>query len=176
MYDATLIKAAFNNLIGWRDNENTDVNAWQLDGSMTSSSGLYFNDVHPILTFENMASVATRFDHINDNNNTERNAQFTEWLRQRTEAGIIETVESWFIQKSGLQTAKNLIGQTDLFNTTSNFSDVTLSTGKIVGHRFTPYTSKSLVLKIEKVKVQFDTNQVIQLHLFQSGIKAPIHN
>lgn len=177
MYDVGLIKTAFSDLIGWRQAEDlTDSDKWQLSGLMTSSSGLFYNDVHPVLTFSNMASVATEFDKINDNNATERNDQFTEWLRQRTEAGIVEAVEAWFSQKSILKTANNLLEHTDLFTTTSNFNDLETSSGKIVGHRFTPYMSKSLALKLEKIKVQFDTNQVIQIHLFQSGKKEPIQS
>lgn len=175
MYNIEEIKSAFLGLIGWRNNPDDSSGSWQLNEMTTSSSGLFYNDVHPILTFDNLQSISTRFGDI-ESSSAEINAAFTDWLKQKTEAGIVEAISTWFNEKSGLGTATNLLEQTDLFKTTNNFTDLTVSEGKIVGHRFTPYTSKNLSLKIEKIHVQFDTNQVVQIHLFQSGKKAPIQS
>lgn len=175
MYNVAEIKTAFEGLIGWRQNPDQSSGTYQLNSSLTtSSSGLYFNDVHPTLNFENIRSVAPDFNKIG-NDQTERNTLFSNWLKEKTDSALIEAVQTWFSQKSELNTANNLLESIDLFTTTSNFNQLQNSSTDLVGHRYTPCFSKNLRLKIEKIKVQFDTNQVLQLHLFQSGIKDAIH-
>jgi len=172
MYNVNEIKAEFIGLVGWLQNDYSD--GFQLTDLTTSDSGLFFNDVHPVLTTENLASVCPEFDQLHPNDVAARNAAFTAWLRQRTEAGIIEGLESWNVEKSALGTSKNLLSNSDLFSTTGNFTDLETSTGKIVGFEISPSKSNSLTLNVKKIKVQFDTNQNIGIHLFKSGQKAPV--
>ena len=59
MYNATTIKAGLLGLIGWRQNLNST--GTQLKSMLTSDSGLWFNDVHPLCSFENLESIAKSF-------------------------------------------------------------------------------------------------------------------
>lgn len=170
MFDATTIKAELLGLVGWR--QNTDVEGMQLTGMTTSESGLYFNDVHPMLTFDNLLSVAPEYD-LQFFTNATRDAAFTAWLQQKTEQAIIEAVDDWYTRKSSLRTATNLLDNNKLFKSTGNFSDLEQSTGKNVGIEFIVSRSQSLRMKLMQVGLQFDTNQTITLSLFKSGQKAP---
>jgi hypothetical protein len=62
MYDPTQLKAGFFGLVGWR--QNPDSNGEQLLQLTSSTSGIYFNDIHPHLTHDNLISLAPDFDLI----------------------------------------------------------------------------------------------------------------
>lgn len=63
MYDATKVKAAFANLIGWRSPYNPDYPTLST-AVTTSNSGLYFQDQYPFLTIENMDAIAEDYDNM----------------------------------------------------------------------------------------------------------------
>lgn len=53
---------ALEGLIGWR--QNSDPSGELIDSILTqTSSGLYYNDQHPVLTFDNLKSISPDFDN-----------------------------------------------------------------------------------------------------------------
>lgn len=65
MYDVKLIKAAFvgdSPQIGWK--QNPDPGGEQLKEMTTSESDLWFNDVHPFLTINNLYAVAPDYSNF----------------------------------------------------------------------------------------------------------------
>lgn len=62
MYDPAQLKSGLIGLVGWR--QNYDPAGVQLSGLTTSTSGLYFNDEHPLLNIENLLSVAPEFSKL----------------------------------------------------------------------------------------------------------------
>lgn len=101
MYDPQAIKAAFIGLVGYRQNE--DPQGVQLIELTTSSSGLWFNSQHPLLTIANLEAVAPNYggQGLTD---PEVNVEFTAWLREKTEDAIIEAVNDW-LAVSGLRSS-----------------------------------------------------------------------
>lgn len=59
MYQAETIKSNLLGLIGWRQNLHST--GTQLKSMTTSTSGLWYNDVHPLVTFENLESISKEF-------------------------------------------------------------------------------------------------------------------
>lgn len=59
MFNLSTIQADFLDLVGWR--QNSDPNGIKLTGLTTSDSGIYMNDVSPLLTVNNLASVSPDF-------------------------------------------------------------------------------------------------------------------
>jgi len=62
MYSPAQIKSGLIGLVGWR--QNYDPSGTQLSSLTTSTSGLYFNDEHPLLNIENLLSIAPEFDKL----------------------------------------------------------------------------------------------------------------
>lgn len=63
MYRANDIKSGLLHLIGWRQNYNTS--AFSIASSLTTSeSGQYFQDIHPLLTLDNLKDIAPDFERI----------------------------------------------------------------------------------------------------------------
>ena len=204
MYNAATIKTELIGLVGWR--QNADPSGWQLIAPLTTAptSGLYFNDVHPLLSFDNLISIAPDFPRITfpawsaltsyaigdkvlvssvyyiaiapSLNQTPPNATywavydpFTAWLKEKTEAGIIAAVDDWLASKSEMLTASALLSNDDLFKATGNISNLQAKAGNIVGLEIIPARSKNVILKIDRIGIQFDTNQTVRVYLFKSG-------
>lgn len=158
MYNANEIKTGLIGLIGWR--QNGDSAGTQLTGLMTSESGLYFNDVHPLLTFDNLESIAPDYDGFD----------ITSWLQEKTEAGIIGAVEDWIRKKFEVRTAKGLIESERLFGTGGSPGNVDVNKGLLVGLELIPPMGRGVKTKIERLGLQFTDAQTITIRLFKNGV------
>jgi hypothetical protein len=63
MFDILTVQSALSGLIGWRDSENTELPALTAALKATSS-GLYFNDAHPLVTIENIDAAGPNYDGV----------------------------------------------------------------------------------------------------------------
>lgn len=171
MYNANTLKTELIGLIGWK--QNADPSGWQLTDLTTSSSGLWFNGVHPLLTIDNLISICPRFDII-DSDSAAINTAFTKWLKEKTEDHIVKAIELWFTQKANLRTASNLLERNRLFSSTGNNSELIVSSGKIVGFQVDPIREQSIIASISSFSLHLTANQVLNVHLFKSGQAAPM--
>jgi hypothetical protein len=170
MYNHSTLKSELIGLVGWR--QNADPSGVQLTGLTTTSSGLYFNDIHPALTFDNLVSIAPQFDLIDDDT-AAVNTAFTNWLTQKVEAGIVKAVSAWLSQKMKNRTAYNLLNDTKLFRTTGHIQDTDSNQGRVVGIEVSPRREKGIATKIRKVGLQLNTNQTLTVNLFSSTTPTP---
>ena len=168
MYNASTIKTSLITLVGWR--QNYDADGTQLSELTTTDSGLYFNDEHPLLTIDNLLSIAPEFARVS---NPTASGNFTAWLKQRTEQGVIRAVQSWFNHKFPNHTAKNLLENQYLFETAVNSTEKDSAGSDLVGFEFVPIRSKNTIMKIEQIGVQFDTNGTFDIKLFNSEAVNP---
>ena len=62
MYRAEAIKDNFIHLLGWRQNYNTS--EFSISGDLTKSeTGQYYQDMHPLITLDNIRSIAPVFNY-----------------------------------------------------------------------------------------------------------------
>lgn len=174
MYIASTLKTGFDGLIGWRQND--DSAGWQISDAtlVTSSSGLWYNGIHPLLTLDNIISVAPQFDIIHSGDDAARDTAFSAWLRRKTEDSIIKAIDNWLSTKFKVRTARNLLNTAKLFHATGNVTDFEANTGKPVGITLNLYNSKSLTIKIKQIGLQIETNQSVTIRLFEQGKKAHV--
>ncbi len=170
MFDVSQIKTGLADLVGFRQNYDTD--GVQLTELTTSESGLFVNDASALLTFDNLQSVAPQFDRIT---NANASANFTAWLKERTEQGFIQLLNRWLELKMKRRTAKNLLSRTQLFESTGNFVDTTTKQDFRVGFEITPTRSRGIIQRITEIGLQFtEDNPSLTIKLFQSGKKQHI--
>lgn len=63
MYRPNEVSAQLKGIWGWRQNQNSD--DFEIASSLTqTSTGQYFQDVHPLLTLDNIKAIAPRFSEI----------------------------------------------------------------------------------------------------------------
>lgn len=171
MYNVDLIKAGFENLVGVR--QNVDPDGWQLTALTTSSSGLWLDGVHPLLTIDNLISIAPEFDLI-DPAQVAINTAFTAWLKNKLEDSTIKAIQDWITSKAKLRTSNNLLSNPKIYNGAGSIFDTITSTGRIVGREFIPIREKSITLTIRKIGLQLSANQSLDIKLFDSENTSPL--
>jgi hypothetical protein len=62
LFNASTLKTGFANLVGFRPSVNPSID---VSGLETSTSGLFFQDAHPLVTLENIYAHRPRFDMFN---------------------------------------------------------------------------------------------------------------
>jgi hypothetical protein len=152
----------------WRQNE--DPGGWQLDSVVTPDSGLYFNEVHPLLTFDNIVSVAPEYDILFSGDDPGRDGAFSDWLERKTKAWILEGMNRWMNRKLRLRTGRNLLeDREDLFDVSGNLVDYDSNDGRIVGFEVIPPVGRSVKMKVRKIGLQMEENQTVIVKIFESG-------
>lgn len=165
MYRADTIKTKFINLLGWRHHHNP-VEFTIKDELTKSETGQYYQDFHPLLTLDNIRSVAPEFDEGNDS--------FSDWLKIKTEASILKAVETFYSTKLADKTIRNILESKVLFDGAGRLTDVVRNTNSLVGFEIIPVRADGATLKIEKVGLQFNQNGKFTLYLFHSSSPEPI--
>lgn len=171
MYNATKIKEAFIGFIGWKDND--DDSGWQLDDVNTSESGTFYNSVHPMLTMDNLISIAKRYNDLGGDSD-DVNSKFTAWVKEETEQAILDAIDLWLERKFENRSVNNLLEDDMLFRSTGDVADIEEVTDEFIGMEFIVARGNGVVLKLREIGLQFENNTVITLQLFKSGVKAPI--
>lgn len=173
MFNPSEIKASLSPLTGWR--QNYDAAGLQIDANnLESESGQFYNDVHPLLTCEDLLSVAPDFEQLSGD--AAAAAKFNDWLRQKTDAAIVVAVTDWMQQKVGLRTADTLLHDKILFGAPYGFKEFDEEGSKTVGLEIKPRKSRSLKTVIRRAAFSFETNTTFTAYLFQRGQDEPIES
>lgn len=210
MFNVGTIKTELLSMIGWR--QNPDPNGEKLLELTTSTTGLFFNDEHPMLTLENLHSVSPDSDQyvydlfdaiktdyavgdrvkdgtgvlyeriktdpvaqpLNDTEFWKLYSLFTDWLKEKTESGIIQAINDWYSKKSKFSTVRNLLSREKVFCDGGDFDDIQTKEGNVVGQYIRPKSSNEVIMKINEISIQMDTNQAVTVKLFKKGTKTPI--
>lgn len=204
MYRANDIKTGLLHLLGWRQNYNTT--DFSISSSLTTSeSGQYFQDIHPLLTLDNLRDISQDFERITHpiwsvstqyrvgdrvmKNNVAYRAKidnlgddpatatyswelfdaFSEWLEQKTQASIINAVQSFLSKKAIAGTAKGILENKSLFDGAGRLTDLDVMSNSVVGFEIVPARAKGITLKIEKIGLQFKGANKVKLYLFHSS-------
>lgn len=167
MYRADTIKEKFINLLGWR--QHHDLYKCKINDELTKSeSGQYYQDIHPLLTIDNIMSIAPVFDEEN------KDVMFSDWLRVKTEASILHAIESYYSNKLANKTINNILESKILFDGAGRMTDVVRNTNSIAGFELIPVRAEGVTLRIEKIGLQFNQNGKITLYVFHSSNPEPI--
>ena len=146
-------------LVGWQ--QHYDTSEFEIDTELTQSeSGLYFQQVHPLLTLPNLRSIAPQF---NDDE------KFSTWLEQKTVAGIQKAINRFVNDKMIEADAKSLLESRMLFDGAGRLSDVMTPSSSIVGFEIVPVRSRGITTKINKIGLQFTKTGPINLYLMHSS-------
>lgn len=134
---------------------------------------MYYNDVHPLLTFDNLLSIAPDLDLLGNTDNEKAQA-FTDWLQEKTEAGMIQAVQAWLDYKIPMRTAKNLLDRKQLWQTASGDVQKDIDWGRLVGIEMVSKRSRDLRLTIEQIGVQLTQNQSLNIYLYSADQKSAV--
>lgn len=100
---------------------------------------------------------------------------FTGWLREKTEAGLIEAIDTWLNEKFDDKTAKNLLERNTLFRSAASSRQKDINYSKFVGFEFVPLRTAGTLMKITEFSLQFDQDCEVTVYLFHSNKSTPIY-
>lgn len=145
----------------------------QIDESLTESeTGQYYQDFHPLLTLENIRSIAPDYSKI-DSERTEKEL-FSDWLRDKTGASILKLVETYYSTQMAANVVKNLLESKVLFDGAGRLADVVRNTHSMVGFEVIPVRAEGVTLRIEKIGLQFNQNGNVRLYVMHTSSPEPI--
>ena len=156
-------------LVGWQQGYTGGV---QIDNDLTTSqSGIYFQQVHPLMTLENIRSIAPEFTTVDGTETA-----FSSWLQEKTKASIYKAISRFCTEKANQQAYKQLVESKELFSGTGNMYDTEAPNNKLVGFEIVPVRSRGITTKIEKIGLQFTKAGSYKLYLFHSSSYEPIYS
>jgi hypothetical protein len=174
MFDPIAVIDAMLPLVGWK--QNPDPNGWKLDtGSVIlATNGLSFNGVHPLLTINNMAAIAPRFDDFT-NTPAERNTAFTDHLLQKTRDVLLSVVNDWTAEKFQNGSVVNILQDTKLWNDDYETTPATVTVNEnLVGIRITNRKHPNVTMTLKRVSLAIKHDSDVTVGLYRIGVEAPI--
>ena len=153
-------------LVGWQQGfyeASVKVN----ENLTQSESGLYFQQVHPLLTLENLAAIAPDFSQDDAD-------AFSNWLELKTKASIQKAVSRYYNEKVAGKVSSILCENKVLFDGAGRLADMIKNQGKIVGFELVPLRTKGVVTKINRIGLQFTEPGEYIIYLFHSSQLEPI--
>ncbi len=155
MYRINDIVSAFSSLVGWRDSDTLS----------TSTSGLYFEEAHPLLTKRAMEAIMPKKEGFG----------IDDYLAQLRDAGIKRVVNTFVNSKLVGMETKNIVERRTLFDGVGRKEATIPNRGRIVGFEFQPLRGNGITTELNKVGLQFVGNTgTIKLYLFHSSVTEPI--
>ena len=130
-----------------------------------SESGLYFQQAHPLLTLENLTSIAPDFTEADD---------FSNWLELKTKASIKKAINRYYNEKVAAKMLATLCENKVLFDGAGRLADAIKNQGKTVGLELVPLRAKGVVTRINRIGLQFTEPGEYTIYLYHSSQEAPI--
>lgn len=147
--------------VGWRQPTQTGYNILTGD-NLTTGSGLYFQDFHPMVTIENIKS------HQPDNAISDAN--FNILLNNYQKSAILKIINAVISDK------KDLINDKPLFaypNIKTNSID---NNSKFVGYEINLADCNDIAIRIKSILLEFDSEKTFTIYLFQADRKSSIQS
>ena len=109
MFDYRRIVEKFEQFISWLPDPTgtVTVNTWTDSNVANYPDKIFFNDFHPLLSFENIYSIAPELDSDLD---------FDSWLGRVTNGAIKKSLHEWLIKKAKVKPVTSPIRVNKLFN------------------------------------------------------------
>ncbi len=163
MFNPTTIQNCMTSLIGWRNDANTSVPQITNTALLTSNSGLYYNDFHPLLLIENIANTLPE-DKTIDN-----------YLTEKVNSGINKALTKVVLEKKLNESTKTLLNSSKLFDGIGRFQDTVISNGRFVGVELEMFPSYGAKVIIDKIGLQFTQTQTnLPIYIFHTSQLNPI--
>ena len=163
MFNPTTIQNCMTSLIGWRNDANTDVPQITNTALLTSDSGLYYNDFHPLLLIENIANTLPEDKTIEN------------YLTEKVNSGINKALTKVVLEKKLNESTKTLLNSSKLFDGIGRFQDTVISNGRFVGVELEIFPTYGAKVIIDKIGLQFTQAQTnLPIYIFHTSQIDPI--
>lgn len=163
------IQQSLLHLIGWQQGLNVNIS----EELTESESGLYFQQVHPLITLENLFSIAPDFKSMQTDEKSVSD-MFSSWLENKTKASIQKAITRFCNEKLADGTYKVLCENKTLFDGTSRIADTVANRNNLVGFEVVPVRSKGVTTRINKIGLHFTKPGTYKIYIMHSSNDEPI--
>lgn len=163
------IQAAMLGLIGWREESSADLKL--IEALTNSESGLYFQDIHPLLTLDNMNCIAPDFKNSGAD---DTNMAFSNWLEDKTKGSIQKAIMRYCNERLAAGTMKSLCENKTLFDGTGRIADAIKNKKNLVGFELVPIRARGVTVTINRLGIQFTEPGSYTFYLMHSSVSEPI--
>lgn len=159
MINQTIITECFKDLIGFEENDNPVIP----DDLLNSESGLKVQQLHSLLTVENLLNCAQATGE-----------EFIAYIGKRRDTAIIKLINAVYTAKQLNENSKELLSEVKMYEGVGNFNDKIVKLGRFVGYRL-ENLGKDLSLVLRTVGLQLDTqNPDFKLFVYHSSQMEPV--
>ena len=163
MFNPTIIQTCMTSLIGWRNDANTSVPQITNTALLTTDSGLFYNDFHPLLLIENISNTLPE-DKTIDN-----------YLTEKVNSGINKALTKVVLEKKLNESTKTLLNSSKMFDGIGRFQDTIVSNGRFVGVEVEIFPSYGSKVIVDKIGLQFTSAQTnLPIYIFHTSQLDPI--
>lgn len=157
-FDINTVLSALSSRIGWQ--QPTQVDSVALDeDNLTSDSGRYFQQFHPMLTLQNLRATIED-EKLND-------MQFNGFLADLKKGVITSVLNAVFNRSQQLES-------TLIYDRLRRNDNLTTNSGKFVGYRLWSAPG-SYAIQISQASFLLTANATFNLYLFHDAVTAPLY-
>lgn len=163
MFNPTVIQNCMVSLLGWRNDANPSVPQITAPDLLSSDSGLFYNDFHPLLSIENIVNTIPEDKNIED------------YLNEKVASGVSKALTKVAIEKKLNESTKTILNSSKLFDGIGRFQDTVISNGSFVGVEIEIFPSYGAKVIIDKLGLQFTSAQTgLDIYVFHTSQIDPI--
>lgn len=153
MFNIAELKENLKDLVGFREQE-----VHSLDDSLTTStSSIYINDAHPLLSLDVLDSVRPE------------NLTLDEFLEQTRANSIAKTIADVITIKNLAKATKEVLAETQIFDSTASLRNLEAKNSRFVSWIIRPNKANYLNHIIKKAGLQFLEADTIKLYVYHSS-------
>jgi hypothetical protein len=158
MYEITKLQTALATLNGWRNHSDTNVPQITNPNLLSSDSGLYYNDFHPLINMEVISNT------IPETKNLE------EYLEEKVNSGIAKMFNKFAMWKKEMNSTKSVLNSSAMFDGIARLSQTIISENKFVGFQVKLKNSYGIKAKIDRLGLQFTNAQTnLPIYVFHTS-------
>ena len=161
MYNKQKVRELFG-LVGFKTFSNTTIPENLNPNLQESRSGIMVNDKHALLTPENIWKIKPTVNELNT------------FLEEIYYTSINDLLSVTFTKKKTEKVTKSIFEDRNMFRGAGRLLDLENKKGRFVGFKITPYQYKNIVIRINRVGVQFTQLENIPFYLYKEGTKEPL--
>jgi len=164
MYNHLSIRSGLYGLIGFKQSLITEFAVIDSDNQATSS-GMYFQDYHALITIETLKNIAP--EGLSD-------ANFNVWLKDLVQGSCVKTVNK--LMQKFRPKSKAIWENLRLYNY-SNVIDTlyTISGNAFIGYEVKLCHSDNIMMVLNSIGLSFNADDTFNLYIFHSSKQDPIY-
>ena len=161
MFNKQKVRELFG-LVGFKPFSNTTIPESLNANLQESRSGIMVNDKHALLTPENIWKIKPTVNELNT------------YLQEIYYTSINDLLSVTFTKKKTEKVTKSIFEDRNMFKGAGRFLDLENKQGRFVGFKITPHQYKNIVIRINRIGVQFTQLENIPFYLYKEGTKEPL--